>query len=192
MAVSYTYKELQNIFLNLTGLLRDIDINNDSKGLIRLAYQTNSAPFQDLTQGVSYIWVNYADNETNKQINEEYKELENDVLKINRTQTRQIDVHFTFYGDESVQDIAYDFRNKIFSYKAKMFLDKYGIKLINDVPEAVLNYEQVRNQWWARIDLIVSYYLEALLVEELDVYTSTNIIVKTEKESLDRNFSVDK
>lgn len=192
MAVSYTYKELQNIFLNLTGLLRDIDINNDSKGLIRLAYQTNSAPFQDLTQGVSYIWVNYADNETNKQINEEYKELENDVLKINRTQTRQIDVHFTFYGDESVQDIAYDFRNKIFSYKAKMFLDKYGIKLINDVPEAVLNYEQVRNQWWARIDLIVSYYLEALLVEELDVYTSTNIIVRTEKESLDRNFSVDK
>ena len=190
MSVSYTYRELQDIFLKLTALLRDIDLNTDSKGLVRLAYQLNSAPFQELGQGVTYVWVNYADTEVNNQINEEYKTLENDILKINRSQTRQIDVHYTFYGDENIQDIAYEFRNKLFSYKAKEFLDKYDIKLILNVPEAILNYEQVRNQWWSRVDFVVSYYLESKLVEELEVFTSTNVSVVTEKESLNKSFSV--
>ncbi len=190
MSVSYTYRELQDIFLKLTALLRDIDLNTDSKGLVRLAYQLNSAPFQELEQGVTYVWVNYADTEVNNQINEEYKTLENDIIKINRSQTRQIDVHYTFYGDENIQDIAYEFRNKLFSYKAKEFLDKYDIKLILNVPEAILNYEQVRNQWWSRVDFVVSYYLESKLVEELEVFTSTNVSVVTEKESLNKNFKV--
>ena len=125
-----------------------------------------------------------------KMVDSMYSLSENDILKINRSQTRQIDVHYTFYGDENIQDIAYEFRNKLFSYKAKEFLDKYDIKLILNVPEAILNYEQVRNQWWSRVDFVVSYYLESKLVEELEVFTSTNVSVVTEKESLNKSFSV--
>lgn len=181
------YKELQDIFVEFTAKLRKLDLDNpEESDLVRLSYQLNSAPFQEVVQGVSYIWVNYADNSTNKQINEEIIETTDKEIKIRRSQLRQIDVHWVFYGDESVQDIAYEFRNKLFSYEAKSFLDKYDIKLILDVPEAVLLYEQVNNQWWARVELIVSYYLEAALIETIPLVEVVNVKLETEKESLKR------
>ena len=185
------YTELQDIFVNLTALLRDIDLKNENESdLVRLAYQLNSAPFQEIRQGVSYVWINYADNDTNKQINEEIREVSEDEIIIKRSQLRQIDVHWIFYGDESVQDISYEFRNMLYSYKAKSFLDKYDIKLIVDVPEAVLLYEQLNNQWWARVELIVSYYLESALIEEIPLIDVVNIDLITEKESLNREVIV--
>ena len=185
------YTELQDIFVNLTALLRDIDLKNENESdLVRLAYQLNSAPFQEIRQGVSYVWINYADNDTNKQINEEIREVSEDEITIKRSQLRQIDVHWIFYGDESVQDISYEFRNMLYSYKAKSFLDKYDIKLIVDVPEAVLLYEQLNNQWWARVELIVSYYLESALIEEISLIDVVNIDLITEKESLNREVIV--
>ena len=185
------YTELQDIFVNLTALLRDIDLKNENESdLVRLAYQLNSAPFQEIRQGVSYGWINYADNDTNKQINEEIREVSEDEITIKRSQLRQIDVHWIFYGDESVQDISYEFRNMLYSYKAKSFLDKYDIKLIVDVPEAVLLYEQLNNQWWARVELIVSYYLESALIEEIPLIDVVNIDLITEKESLNREVIV--
>lgn len=185
------YTELQDIFVNLTALLRDIDLKNENESdLVRLAYQLNSAPFQEIRQGVSYVWINYADNDTNKQINEEIREVLEDEIIIKRSQLRQIDVHWIFYGDESVQDISYEFRNMLYSYKAKSFLDKYDIKLIVDVPEAVLLYEQLNNQWWARVELIVSYYLESALIEEIPLIDVVNIDLIAEKESLNREVIV--
>lgn len=185
------YTELQDIFVNLTALLRDIDLKNENESdLVRLAYQLNSAPFQEIRQGVSYVWINYADNDTNKQINEEIREVLEDEIIIKRSQLRQIDVHWIFYGDESVQDISYEFRNMLYSYKAKSFLDKYDIKLIVDVPEAVLLYEQLNNQWWARVELIVSYYLESALIEEIPLIDVVNVDLITEKESLNREVIV--
>lgn len=185
------YTELQDIFVNLTALLRDIDLKNENESdLVRLAYQLNSAPFQEIRQGVSYVWINYADNDTNKQINEEIREVSEDEITIKRSQLRQIDVHWIFYGDESVQDISYEFRNMLYSYKAKSFLDKYDIKLIVDVPDAVLLYEQLNNQWWARVELIVSYYLESALIEEIPLIDVVNIDLITEKESLNREVIV--
>lgn len=185
------YTELQDIFVNLTALLRDIDLKNENESdLVRLAYQLNSAPFQEIRQGVSYVWINYADNDTNKQINEEIREVSEDEITIKRSQLRQIDVHWIFYGDESVQDISYEFRNMLYSYKAKSFLDKYDIKLIVDVPEAVLLYEQLNNQWWARVELIVSYYLESALIEDIPLIDVVNIDLITEKESLNREVIV--
>lgn len=185
------YTELQDIFVNLTALLRDIDLKNENESdLVRLAYQLNSAPFQEIRQGVSYVWINYADNDTNKQVNEEIREVSEDEITIKRSQLRQIDVHWIFYGDESVQDISYEFRNMLYSYKAKSFLDKYDIKLIVDVPEAVLLYEQLNNQWWARVELIVSYYLESALIEEIPLIDVVNIDLITEKESLNREVIV--
>ena len=191
MSETIKYTELQDIFVNLTALLRDIDLKNENESdLVRLAYQLNSAPFQEIRQGVSYVWINYADNDTNKQINEEIREVSEDEITIKRSQLRQIDVHWIFYGDESVQDISYEFRNMLYSYKAKSFLDKYDIKLIVDVPEAVLLYEQLNNQWWARVELIVSYYLESALIEEIPLIDVVNIDLITEKESLNREVIV--
>lgn len=191
MSETIKYTELQDIFVNLTALLRDIDLKNENESdLVRLAYQLNSAPFQEIRQGVSYVWINYADNDTNKQINEEIREVSEDEITIKRSQLRQIDVHWIFYGDESVQDISYEFRNMLYSYKAKSFLDKYDIKLIVDVPEAVLLYEQLNNQWWARVELIVSYYLESALIEEIPLIDVVNIDLIAEKESLNREVIV--
>ena len=85
MAEIIKYKELQDIFVNLTAKLRNIDLNNDEESeLIRLSYQINSAPFQEIKQGVSYLWINYADNETNKQIKEEVREVTNEIIKYKR------------------------------------------------------------------------------------------------------------
>lgn len=178
MAKNFKYKELQNIFVELTALLRNIDLNNEEQSsLIRLAYQKTSTPFQNIYDGVCYLWVNYAESDNNNQINEEYieKDSTKDEIILKRSQTRQIDVHWIFYGDENVQDLAYAFRNSIFSYKAKHFLDKYDIKLIPDVPEVVFLFEDINNMWWGRTELIVSYYLEYALDESLDRLTAVNV-----------------
>ena len=187
MSVSYPYKQLQDIFIELTYILRDLDYNKGDSDLVRLVYQLNSEPFQEVTDGVSYLWINYADNDTNNQINEEIIETTEDAITYKRSQLRQIDVHWVFYGDESVQDIAYEFRSMLFSYRAKYFLDQYDIKLILDVPEAVLLYEKVNNQWWARVELIVSYYLESSLEEKIKTIKAMNVKLVTEKESLNRD-----
>ncbi len=184
MAVTYAFTQLQDIFISLTSILRNVSADT---GLIRLAYQRNSAPFQDIEDGVCYVWINYADNETNKQINEEYIETtNNESLIIRRSQLRQLEVHWSFYGNEDVQDIAYEFRNRLFSYQAKHFLDNYDIKLILDVPEAVLLYEEINNQWWARVELIVNYYIETSLDEEIPTYNALNVHLRAEKETLNR------
>ena len=187
MSVTYPYKQLQDIFIELTYILRGLDYEQGDSDLVRLAYQLNSEPFQEVTDGVSYLWINYADNDTNKQINEEILETTEDAITYRRSQLRQIDVHWVFYGDENVQDIAYEFRNMLFSYRAKYFLDQYDIKLILDVPEAVLLYEEVNNQWWARVELIVSYYLESALDEKVNTIRAINVKLVTEKESLNRD-----
>lgn len=187
MSVTYPYKQLQDIFIELTYILRGLDYEQGDSDLVRLAYQLNSEPFQEVTDGVSYLWINYADNDTNKQINEEILETTEDAITYRRSQLRQIDVHWVFYGDENVQDIAYEFRNMLFSYRAKYFLDQYDIKLILDVPEAVLLYEEVNNQWWARVELIVSYYLESALEEKVNTIRAINVKLVTEKESLNRD-----
>ena len=187
MSVTYPYKQLQDIFIELTYILRGLDYEQGDSDLVRLAYQLNSEPFQEVTDGVSYLWINYADNDTNKQINEEILETTEDAITYRRSQLRQIDVHWVFYGDENVQDIAYEFRNMLFSYRAKYFLDQYDIKLILDVPEAVLLYEEVNNQWWARVELIVSYYLESALEEKINTIRAINVKLVTEKESLNRD-----
>lgn len=187
MSVSYPYKQLQDIFIELTYILRDLDYNKGDSDLVRLAYQLNSEPFQEVTDGVSYLWINYADNDTNNQINEEIVETTEDAITYKRSQLRQIDVHWVFYGDENIQDIAYEFRSMLFSYRAKYFLDQYDIKLILDVPEAVLLYEEVNNQWWARVELIVSYYLESSLEEKINTIKAMNVKLVTEKESLNRD-----
>ena len=187
MSVTYPYKQLQDIFIELTYILRGLDYEQGDSDLVRLAYQLNSEPFQEVTDGVSYLWINYADNDTNKQINEEILETTEDAITYRRSQLRQIDVHWVFYGDENVQDIAYEFRNMLFSYRAKYFLDQYDIKLILDVPEAVLLYEEVNNQWWARVELIVSYYLESALEEKVNTIRAINVKLVTEKKSLNRD-----
>ena len=75
MAKNFKYKELQDIFVELTALLRNIDLNNEEQSsLIRLAYQKTSTPFQNIYDGVCYLWVNYAESDNNNQINEEYVE----------------------------------------------------------------------------------------------------------------------
>lgn len=190
MSVTYPYKQLQDIFIELTYILRGLDYEQGDSDLVRLAYQLNSEPFQEVTDGVSYLWINYADNDTNKQINEEILETTEDAITYRRSQLRQVDVHWVFYGDENVQDIAYEFRNMLFSYRAKYFLDRYDIKLILDVPEAVLLYEEVNNQWWARVELIVSYYLESALEEKINTIRAINVKLVTEKESLNRDIYI--
>lgn len=188
---NYKYRELQDIFIELTAKLRDLDLENpEESNLVRLAYLKTSAPFQEITDGVSYIWINYSDTDTNKQVLEEYIDTENDNLILKRSQLRKLDVHWTFYGNEDVQDIAYEFRNKIFSYQAKEILDKYDIKLILDVPEEVLLFEQENNYWWARVELIVSYYLTSSINEKVNTYESANIKFISENEKLNREINV--
>lgn len=187
MAEFYKYSELKQIFVDLTFLLRGLDKTNaEESSLVRLAYQLGSQPFQEVTDGVSYLWINYADTETNKQINEENVSINEEAISIRRSQLRKIDVHWIFYGNEDIQDIAYEFRNKIYSYKAKEYLAPYDIRLILDVPEAVLLFEEINSRWWARTELIVSYYLEAALIEKIPYITSTDVYLKTENTNLER------
>lgn len=183
------YSQLQDIFVNLVCKLRNLDANSD---LIRLAYQKNSMPFQEITDGVCYIWINYADVDTSNQINEEYIDVTNNKVIIRRSQMRELEVHFAFYGNEVTQDIAYNFRNKLFSYEAKNILRNDGIFLIPDIPEAVLFFEDVNNQWWSRVEIIANYYINSELDEEFDRIESANIKLATEKESLNRDVLINK
>lgn len=179
-----TYKELQDIFIELTFLMRGYDYNDldsDGQRLVKLAYQMQ--PFQDLVDNISYVWVNYADSSANNQINERM-ELDGESSKLisNKYQLRNLDVHWTFYG-ELAQDIAYIFRQKVFSNSSKDFLDKYNIKLIPNVPEVVLFYEEVNKIWWPRVDIVVRYYIETKITEELDYIDTVNVGLRLRTES---------
>ncbi len=182
-----TYRQLQDAFVGLVYKLREL--NSDSE-LVRLAYQQNSMPFQEIVNGTSYIWINYADVDTSNQINEEYITSTEDEIILKRSQMRELEVHFIFYGDEDTQDIAYNFRNKLFSYKAKDYLDKYEIYLIPDIPEAVLFFEELNNQWWSRIEIIANYYINSELDETLERMKAVNVKLVTEKESLNRDVMI--
>ena len=181
------YKKLQDIFLRLTFLLRGFeaidldDTESKAQQLIRYAYAKNSQPFQDIKDGVSYVWVNYAQDPISSLVSSgiEYKS-ENDKFLATRTQLRRLEVHWIFYG-ESAQDDAFEARLKIFSQEAKDFLDHYGIELILDVPEVVLLYEQVNNQWWPRVEFTVPYYITTGFEETIDRLVGMDIYLETEK-----------
>lgn len=184
------YRELQDAFIELTFLLRGFDYNDENspgQELVRLSYQANSQPFQQLKDDISYIWVNYADASTSSQINErkEYVPF-TDRVKSKKYQTRKLDVHWTFYG-ETAQDSAFKMRQNLFSNKAKEFLDKYNIKLIPDVPEVVLFFEEVNKRWWPRVDIVVSYYIESEITEDLDYYEALEVVLSTEDEEITIN-----
>lgn len=180
-----TYDQLSDVFVELTFLLRGYDYSDEEsigQSLIKLAYQENSIPFQDLVDEISYVWVNYADSSTNSQISEENKyDSLGDSVKSTKKQLRNLDVHWTFYGRKA-QDIAYMFRQNLFSVKAKDFLDKYSVKLITNIPEVVLFYEEVNKVWWPRIDIVVRYYISTEIVEDVNYYDKFNVELNTEKE----------
>lgn len=182
-----TYSDLQTIFVKLTFLLRGFDyddVDSEYQKLIRLAYQSKSQPFQELENDISYIWVNYSDSSTNNQINEKKEyDVINDKVISRKYQLRNLDVHWTFYG-EAAQDSGYNFRQMLFSEKAKSFLDTYYIKLIPTVPEVVLFYEEVNKRWWPRIDIIVKYYVEAEINEELDYFEKLDAVLTTPEKTI--------
>jgi len=180
------YQELLDKFVELTFLLRGYDyndVNTDAQNLIRLAYRAGSQPFQKITEGVSYIWVNYADTSSNKQVISETRIYSETEVVITKKQLRTIDVHWTFYGQEA-QDIAYEFRQRLLSYKAKDFLDTSDIKLITLIPEVILLYEEINNIWWPKIDIIVQYYLVTTFDEIIPILNAVNIELDTEKEKI--------
>lgn len=181
------YNSLKEIFLKLTYILRGYDLveytnrNSEAQNLIRYAYETNSQPFQQLTDGCSYVWVNYKEDEVNSivDIDGTYIE-EQDNFNFVYSQLRVLSVHWIFYG-ESAQDNAYMFRQRLYSNKAKEFLSQYNIALILDVPEVVLLYEQVNNQWWPRVEVEVDYYITTEFDEDVDRLVAAEVYLETEK-----------
>lgn len=182
-----TYNSLREIFLKLTYVLRGYDLvdftneNSEAQKLIRYSYNTDSQPFQKLTDGCSYVWVNYKEDEVNSivDIDSVYNEAQ-DNFTYSYSQLRVLAVHWVFYG-ESAQDQAYMFRQKLYGNKAKDFLSQYDIALILDIPECVLLYEQVNEQWWPRVEIEVDYYISTGFDEEVDRLVGAEIYLDTEK-----------
>ena len=180
------YSELKEIFLKLTYILRGYSLldytnpDSEAQNLIRYAYSKNNQPFQEFEDGCSYVWINYAEAEVDKTVNyvEEYDQ-ELGMFICDSSQLRQINVHWIFYG-ETAQDNAFEFRLKVYSDEAKEYLDLYGIKLIPDVPECVLLYEESNNQWWPRVEMSIGYYITTYFEEQKDPYTSVNVYLNKE------------
>ena len=183
-----SYKDLKEIFLKLTYILRGYslttdyeDVSSPAQSLIRYAYARSSQPFQEIEDGCSYVWVNYSDDQVDKAMNyvETYNEL-TEKFDSSISQLRQLTVHWIFYGD-SAQDDAFEFRLRLYSDEAKAFLDQYDIKLKVDIPECVLLFEEVNNQWWPRVEISVDYYITTYFSDEKEAYTSVNVYLDTEK-----------
>jgi len=184
-----SYDSLREIFLKLTYLLRGYslfdytsdDENSEPHRLIRYAYNINSQPFQRLTDGCSYVWVNYKEDEVNSIVDADgvYNE-EQDNFTYSFSQLRVLSVHWIFYG-ENAQDEAYMFRQRLYGNTAKSFLSQYDIALILDIPECVLLYEQVNNQWWPRVEIEVDYYIATTFDEDVDRLVGAEVYLDTEK-----------
>lgn len=181
------YEQLQKIFLRLTYMLRgftDTDYENsdsEAQQLIRYAYRINSQPFQSIKDGISYVWVNYGQDVVSNEIfTERVYNSEKDKFEVEQSQIRKLEVHWIFYG-KSAQDDAFNARMRIFSKEAKDYLEKFGIKLILDVPEVILLHEEVNNQWWPRVEFTASYYITTFMESEDDRIASMNIYLETEK-----------
>ena len=187
-----SYEELKEIFIKLTFLLRGYsledynDSNSPVQNLIREAYARDSQPFQKIDDKVSYVWVNYSDSEANKVMNTVEKgfDPESEKFLYERQQTRLINVHWIFYGD-SAQDLGFEFRQQLTSFVAKDFLDQYGIKLVLNIPEVVLLFEEIGNQYWGRVELTVEYYLVSKYIESVLSIKSIEASLKTENKSID-------
>lgn len=191
MAVGRTdmirYDDLKEIFLKLTYILRGYGLieytnqNSEAQNLIRYAYARDSQPFQGLADGCSYVWVNYKEDENSSIVDSAgvYNEIK-DKFDFNYSQLRTLSVHWIFYGD-SAQDNAYMFRQKLYSNAAKDFLAQYNISLILNIPECVLLFEAVNNQWWPRVEIEVDYYIVTEFDEDVDRLIGAEIYLDTEK-----------
>lgn len=180
------YDTLKDIFLKLTYILRGYGLieytnpNSEAQNLIRYAYSRDSQPFQKLEDGCSYVWVNYKQDENSSIVDSAsvYNET-TDKFDVNYSQLRVLSVHWIFYGD-SAQDNAYIFRQKLYSNAAKDFLAPYKISLILDIPECVLLFEAVNNQWWPRVEIEVNYYIVTEFDEDVDRLIGAEIYLDTE------------
>jgi len=179
------YKELKDVFIHLVFILRGYDytdLTSAGQNLIRLAYQQNSQPFQNIEDSITYVWVNFDDAKTNKQFNETSSVNDDGNLVHTKSNLRTISVHFTTYG-EGAEDVAYTLRQMMVSYAARDFLAIYDIRVIPDIPEAVLIYEEINNQWWPRVEIIVNFYMQTEFSEVVENIASvvTEVILEDGK-----------
>lgn len=176
------YKELQDLFVEFTFDLEGYDYDDESSighNLIRLSYQDDSAPFQPRDEVVTYIWLRFGESELSR-YTEASQSFVDETLVTVLSQMRMLTCQWTFYGNEA-QDIAYDFRSKLFAKVNDSILAKNGIKMLLNVPEVILNFEEINQRWWPRVDLIVNFYITTDIDIDTDVIEALNIKAYTEK-----------
>lgn len=153
-----TIDEINELFVILTYKLFDMDPQADTDGFVRLAYQEDSQPFQNIKQDVIYLFVNEVDDPANKVIERIYNpETPNHISVLN--------VQWTAYGPN-----AYSNAKKIKLHLAYQdigwWLRQQNIGRVRDMADPIYLPEKIDNRYWRRSDVSAEFYINVFDSQE--------------------------
>lgn len=187
MGVSVTFDDLQNIFADVTFMIKGLDPNSADRNitkLVRRAYQEDSQPFNSIDDDTTYYWLTIRDDPTNEFFSERktlvpiYDKTGKEIIdynqKIEMIQNRVIEVTFIFYGEKAF-DSAQDARMMLVSDKLYRFLKEKDIYVKRDLGGVVYTYEDYEGRWWRRADFTATFNTYIVVSEEVKTLLEVDV-----------------
>jgi hypothetical protein len=176
----YSYKELTDIFIELTFLIRGFDYSDQESAnhkLVRKAYQEESEPFGTIAQDVCYMNVTYADDPINRPMLVQYnaKDITDSVV----SGLSVLRAEWVYYG-RNAQQLAKIHKLKLYDPAIGLWLRKKEIALVTDVVDPATLFERYERRFWQRSDIFALFNTREWTPIDLPYIEVADIDVNTE------------
>jgi hypothetical protein len=148
-----TQQQLENLFVAITRQITGMPADR-----VRLAYQGDGQPAQDISQNIAYIYIASVDNPYDKDRHYVEDTSDPDMADIAVIYTRVIEVMWTLYGP-SAFDVADDIRHGILMEPIRQVLGREKVYPLPKPPAPSRIPYAFAGQWWQRSDLRVRFNL---------------------------------
>ena len=148
-----------------------LGLPENSYASVRIGWQTEGQPFEDITADVVYLFAVEEDDDYNRLRDNLVFSNDNNSVIVAESYTRVWRFSWTFYGPNSF-DRARRLRSALFNTASHDAMAAYQLYLITDPAAPVRVPEVFQKRWWERVDFSARF-------NELVVETDTTGFIKS-------------
>lgn len=186
-----TTSQIQKMLWNVTMNILGYDVNNPALGgKVRLSWPQDGAPAWKITDDVTFIQLNDAQNQDiTIPINTVAEQANEDYQNQTSYQTRVLQAHWTIYAPNGVcLDYAYKIKRSLYNNDIIQLLRDNYIFLVPSDNSPVRMPESFNGQWWDRADYMALF--NATMIDDKDIPYIKSATVQLSTDKNTNNFEV--
>lgn len=145
-----TIDEINDIFVELTYRLFDRRVEDDTDGFVRLSYQTDQQPLNNIQQDIIYLFVTEIEDIANKVI-------ERVIDPSNPNHLSVLEARWSVYGPNAYRN-AKRIKLHLAYQDICLWRRQQGLGMVRDIPDPVYLPFLRDGKYWQRSDVSAQFY----------------------------------